>query len=99
MALPDDLPIIERRAVRVVLVDARGAVLLFHTREPAWRELGTWWELPGGGLEEGETYREAAMREVQEETGLVLDPNQVGEPGGAGGPATATSQLVLASGG
>jgi 8-oxo-dGTP pyrophosphatase MutT (NUDIX family) len=69
---------VERDAVRVVLADAGARVLLFHmvTREVP----GGWWELPGGGIDPGESYREAAVREIREETGLVLDPAQVGPP-------------------
>lgn len=69
---------VERDAVRVVLADAGGRVLLFHmvTREVP----GGWWELPGGGIDPGESHLEAAVREIREETGLVLDPAQVGPP-------------------
>jgi len=58
---------LERDAVRVVLTDAAGRVLLFHAVTPEVGPAG-WWELPGGGIDGGESYLEAAVREVREET-------------------------------
>jgi 8-oxo-dGTP pyrophosphatase MutT (NUDIX family) len=79
--VPDDLPVIERSAVRLVVLDAQDRLLLFHTRDPDHPGLGTWWELPGGGIEPGETYRDAAIRELREETGIVAVPSsQIGLP-------------------
>ena len=70
---------LERSAVRVVLQDAGGRVLLFRAVLTS-RSAEGWWELPGGGLDPGETYREAAVREIREETGLVLGPDQISAP-------------------
>lgn len=71
---------VERSSVRVVLLDDDGAVLLFRTVDPAMPESGTWWELPGGGVEPGESVAETAVREVREETGFELGTADVGEP-------------------
>ena len=79
--LPDDgLPVIERSVVRMVVLDAQGMLLLLHTHDPAIPDLGTWWELPGGGIEPGESYRGAAIRELREETGIAATRAQVGPP-------------------
>ncbi|MEV6695389.1 NUDIX domain-containing protein [Micromonospora sp. NPDC051196] len=78
--IPQDLPIFERDVVRIVLHDAADRILLFHTHEITAPELGQWWELPGGGIDEGETYLETALRELREETGISISPEQVGAP-------------------
>ena len=78
--LPDDLPIVEREVVRAVVQDANGDILLFRTREFTRPELGEWWEVPGGGIDPGETYASAAVRELFEETGLVVRAEDIGRP-------------------
>jgi 8-oxo-dGTP pyrophosphatase MutT (NUDIX family) len=72
-----------RRAARVVLVDA-DRVLMEHVRVAGDAGQGSWWELPGGGLEPGEGTSAAATRELAEETGY-LDV--------AMGPAVATLRI------
>lgn len=62
-----------RRAARVLLFDERDRILLFRGVDSTVPDASPWWFTPGGGLEPGETPREAAVREVREETGLALD--------------------------
>jgi 8-oxo-dGTP pyrophosphatase MutT (NUDIX family) len=71
---------VERNAVRVVLLDASNQLLLLQTRDQGNPAFGTSWELPGGGMQPGETYIETAIRELREETGIRVDPACVGEP-------------------
>lgn len=44
-------------------------VLIKHTPE-AWPRDYQYWSFPGGGVERGEDFEEAAVREFTEETGL-----------------------------
>jgi 8-oxo-dGTP pyrophosphatase MutT (NUDIX family) len=68
MNLPSDAPI--RHAARALIVDAASLVLLFRGDLPDRR---SWWFAPGGALDPGETHEAAVVREVLEETGLVVD--------------------------
>jgi len=70
---------IDRRAARVLLVDGAGRTLLLHGGDPA-RPGQRWWFTPGGGLDDGETLAEGAARELYEETGLRVDPAELGDP-------------------
>jgi 8-oxo-dGTP pyrophosphatase MutT (NUDIX family) len=69
----------DRRAARVVLVDRADRTLLLRGGDPARPGL-RWWFTPGGGLDTGETPAEGAARELFEETGLRVDPADLGEP-------------------
>jgi 8-oxo-dGTP pyrophosphatase MutT (NUDIX family) len=68
-----------RRAARVLLVDDADRVLLFEGWDPA-RPEHRYWLTPGGGLDPGESAAAGAVRELAEETGLRLDPAEVGAP-------------------
>ncbi len=71
---------VERTSVRVVVRDASGQVLLFRTVDSSTPALGTWWELPGGGMEPGESVPATAARELAEETGFALAPDRFSVP-------------------
>ncbi|RRQ28868.1 NUDIX domain-containing protein [Rhodococcus sp. Eu-32] len=61
---------VQRTSSRVVLVDERGRVLLLRGHDPTVPDVYFWFTI-GGAVEPGENLREAAAREVLEETGLV----------------------------
>lgn len=60
------------------LVDPDGRLLLLDCADPGEPGL-RWWELPGGGVEDGEGELDALVREVREETGLTVAPGAVGD--------------------
>lgn len=79
-----------RNSVKLILLNENNELLLMSTddKEIQGKEgnyNGKFWQMVGGKIEEGETLREAAYRELFEETGLkkeqvqVLDPVWYGE--------------------
>lgn len=69
---------VQRRAGRVLVIDDTGRALLLHGSDPGRPDAGSWWFTPGGGLNDDETFAEAARRELAEETGHRCAP--FGEP-------------------
>lgn len=67
---PEDLAKLPyRKNVGVMLVNAEGGVFVgqrVDSQEPAW-------QMPQGGIDKGEDAREAALRELEEETGVSPD--------------------------
>ncbi len=70
MTEPEGLPY--RPCVGVMLIDARGRVFVGRRsdRPDAPEGAGHWWQMPQGGLDEGEDPETAARRELEEETGV-----------------------------
>ena len=67
MTKPEDLPY--RPCVGVMLIDARGMVFAgqrIDSPTPAW-------QMPQGGIDDGEDPRDTAYRELAEETGIAAD--------------------------
>lgn len=64
---------------RVLPVDTDGRVLLLHGWDPAARDRPFWFTI-GGAAEPAESMVDAAARELREETGMVVEPTDLGEP-------------------
>jgi putative (di)nucleoside polyphosphate hydrolase len=67
-AVRDDEPAEYRAAVGIMLLNSRGEVFVARRRDiltmPAW-------QMPQGGIDSGETPRQAALRELREEIGTA----------------------------
>jgi 8-oxo-dGTP pyrophosphatase MutT (NUDIX family) len=68
---------IPRTGGRLIILDPADRVLLIHERLESG---GSHWLTPGGGLEDGESPREAALREAFEETGIAVDVPASADP-------------------
>lgn len=58
----------------VLVTDGRRLLLGHATRSPRW-------DIPKGAAEPGETFRDAAVRELAEETGLLVPPEALRDLG------------------
>ena len=81
----DETALLIRHIARALVFDPAGRLLLIEYRcvrpEPLARGIASFWFMPGGGLEVGETHEQACARELQEEIGVS---------GAAIGPLVAT---------
>nr|WP_314526188.1 NUDIX domain-containing protein [uncultured Pseudomonas sp.] len=64
----------ERKASRLLVINPSQEVLLFRFVHKDGPLAGhNYWATPGGGVEAGETFDVAAIRELREETGIKVD--------------------------
>ncbi len=63
------------RVVATVLVIRNGEVLLVKRKNTGYMD--GFYAMPGGHLEQGETIKEGAARELKEETGLIVAPKDL----------------------
>ena len=69
----DDMPVCEKYAVRAVIIK-QGKLAMQISK------LGEY-KIPGGGVEESENFESALIREVKEETGLLVERDSIIELG------------------
>jgi len=61
---------------RAIIRDGQGRCLLVKRSSQSTHQAGLW-ELPGGKMDPGETFDQALLREVVEETGLTIALDRV----------------------
>lgn len=78
MSVTEPTQRIDRRGARGIVLDEHDHVLFIGRSATAERPAS--WLLPGGGIDPGETMAEAVIRELFEETGLLLTPEDLVGP-------------------
>ncbi|MDO5501367.1 MAG: NUDIX domain-containing protein [Propionibacteriaceae bacterium] len=82
---PSSRPVKRRRGARVLVIapagdGLAGALVLLQGDTDPGLPGSRFWQTPGGGIDPGETPRQAAARELYEETGLAVDPAALDGP-------------------
>ena len=80
-----------RLGTAMFIVDVHSCNILMGKRNDPNKLCYGMLSLPGGNVDAGEDILESAVREVEEETGIVLDKNKVW-------PLTFTTELVTSDG-
>lgn len=78
--MSDKTHVKHRETARIMLIDEQNRIFLLKTHFDPEVGLPPRWLTPGGGIDEGESTLDAAVRELLEETGLVVEPEVLGEP-------------------
>jgi 8-oxo-dGTP diphosphatase len=68
-----EFPEVPLIGVGAIIIEGERVVLVKRAHPP----LQAQWSIPGGLLEVGELVREAAVREAQEETGLIVEAGEL----------------------
>lgn len=80
----EEVPVHRRKSARVLLLDPGGAVLLLCGSDPAAsggsEPAPRWWFTIGGAAQVGESLAQTAARELEEETGLRVAPDDMVGP-------------------
>jgi len=78
--MTDKIHVKQRATARVMLINEQNQVFMLKTHFDPEVGLPPRWLVPGGGIDAGEDTLTAAKRELYEETGLIVDPDDLGEP-------------------
>lgn len=83
-----------RLSVKVVIRDHRGCCLLLKRSLSSKRKPGKW-DLPGGKVDSMESFDQALLREVAEETGLTISLQHVLGAAESESPKARVAYLIL----
>lgn len=78
--MTDKIHVKHRATARVLLINEQNQIFMLKTHFDPEVGLPPRWLVPGGGIDESEETISAAVRELFEETGLVVSAAELGDP-------------------